>query len=444
MNTRKRIAVHATKDAIRQIKGGHPWLWASSVTRSSHLGEPGDLAVVFDDKRRFVAIGLWDPKSQIALRVLHSGEPKTIDEEFFTDRLITANELRQSVYQNPDHDAYRMVHGENDQLPGLVIDRYRDVAVIRLDTIAWLKYLELFCDLLVELFECKSVYLRTSRKVANLLPVDIKDGDLLAGEAATQPIVFKENGLFFQANVIHGQKTGHFLDQRDNRNLFGSFCEGADVLDVFCNTGGFTLNAAKNHAHSLTFIDQSPFAVEATVQHLKLNGFIEANEHNMASSQPWPHEQTPQNQALSPNQYRLATNSGLSSSANSQLEIQPIVDDAFHAMETLIRQHQRFDCVAIDPPSFAPNSTAVDAALRSYTRLASLGARLCQEDGLFMQASCSARIDAAQLRNSVKEGLAASGFGLSEIIETGHQIDHPIGFSEGSYLKAVLGRLHRL
>ncbi len=222
----RRVAVRVTPDAERQIRAGHPWVFDRSVRSVGHDGAPGDLAVVFDRARDFLAIGLYDPTSPIRIRILHRGRPTTIDEAWFAGALDAALDRRAPGFPVIDDDgstltdAYRLVHGENDGLGGLVVDRYGDHVVIEVFTPAWLPYLGVVVDALRRRLEPRRVVLRLARLVQRTATHGLVDGQVIAGEGtgdAAPSVTFVENGLRFGADLGRGQKTGHFCDQRDNR-----------------------------------------------------------------------------------------------------------------------------------------------------------------------------------------------------------------------------------
>lgn len=397
----RRIAVHPRPAAVREIAGGHPWLWSGSVQRRSHVGQPGDLAAIFDRNRRFVAIGLYDPDAPIEVRVLHRGEPRTIDADFFLERLVEAIDRRRRLADDPETTGYRLVHGENDSLPGLVVDRYAEVLVVRLDTAAWLAHLATIVPQLVELIEPTTVVLRTSRSVRDRLPAGIGDGMTLHGPDPSESVRFFESGMEMSADVVTGQKTGHFCDQRDNRRLVAHRCRDANVLDVFCNTGGFSVAAAAAGARSVTSIDIAPGAITATIRHMELN------------------------------RARL----GFTGTHQAQAE------EAFDAMNRLADDRACFDVVIIDPPSFAPNQASVAPARRAYRRLCALGIELLGSGGTLFQASCSSRIDEVDFYDLIADEVDRAGLVATNMIRTGHGLDHPVDFPEGAYLKAVVADL---
>ena len=396
--SRERMAVNVTGDALRQLKGGHPWIWDGSITSISFEGLPGDLAVVFDDKRNFAGIGLWDPRAAIAIRLLHHGKPRTIDNAFFADKLLDAYARRQLLHDDPGTTGYRLVHGENDGLPGLVIDRYDTTLVVKLDSEAWVPHLSAIVDPIVEIADAERAVIRSSRRITDQLPAVLRGSPTVVGTPPDGPIEFLENGLVFQADVERGQKTGHFLDQRDNRRLIGEQCRDGHVLDVFCNSGGFSVYAAAGGARSVHSIDVSQHAIDATSAH------IERNRERLGFD-----------------------------TAHTTLAA-----DAFDAMEDLVDRRQRFDAVIVDPPSFAPNTASIPAARRAYRRLTSLAIDLLAPGGTLLQASCSTRISGDEFYQLVTDEIAQANQQATNTIRTAHAVDHPIGFSQGAYLKAVI------
>jgi 23S rRNA (cytosine1962-C5)-methyltransferase len=403
----RRLAVRVTPDALRRVRAGHPWLFDGSVVSVNHEGAPGDLAVIFDDDRKFAAIGLWDPASPIRVKVLHRGDPVAIDETWFTQRLGAALERRRSLAETSGGPAattgYRLVHGENDGLPGLVIDRYGHVLVVKLYSTAWIAHLAAVVPALLRLLPSRSVVLRLARALRDQPLHGLTEGVSLSGPEVDAPIPFLEHGLHFEADVVHGQKTGHFLDQRDNRALVGESAGGARVLDVFSCSGGFSVHAAAGGARAVLSIDSSPGAIEAARTNMALNA------------------------ALPP---------------VSMCRHTTTIGEAFGVLEELGTQRGKFDIVVIDPPSFARNALAVPRAIQAYQRLAELAAPLVERDGLLVHASCSARVTDADFFRAIHAGCAKVSIELDEVRRTGHPIDHPIGFAEGAYLKALYARPH--
>jgi 23S rRNA (cytosine1962-C5)-methyltransferase len=393
----RRLALRVSPAALREIRAGSPWVFDGSITSSADPGAPGDLAVIFDDKRRFAAIGLWDPNSAIRVKVLHTGSPARIDDAWWRQQLRQAFDRRASLAADDTTNAYRLVHGENDGLPALVVDRYASTLVVKLYSAAWFPHLAAIVDALAELLTPERIVLRLARAVASGDTFGLTDGTTLAGRPPSGPVMFRERGLTMEADVEHGQKTGHFLDQRDNRSLVRGMAAGRDVLDVFASTGGFALAAAAGGARSVHLVDQSAPALAAAERNLGHNRRLR--------------------------EVRECT-------------IRTTVGDAFDVLAALDRRAERdtdrFDIVILDPPSFASNQTQVDRALRAYAKLTRLGVALLRPGGALVQASCSSRVSADQFFDTV---LAAAP--LHEIRRTGHPVDHPTTFPQGAYLKAI-------
>jgi 23S rRNA (cytosine1962-C5)-methyltransferase len=399
----RRLALRVTAGALREIRSGTPWVFDRSVTSVSDTAAPGDLAVIFDDQRRFAAIGLWDPDSPVRVKVLHAGAPTTIDADWWRATLGAALERRESLAADASTTAYRCVHGENDGLPALVVDRYDSTLVVKLYSAAWFAHLTTLIDALVDVLTPERIVLRLGRTVAAGETFGLADGDTLIGYPPERPVLFRERGLTMEADVVHGQKTGHYLDQRDNRMLVRGIAAGRDVLDVFASTGGFALAAAAGGARSVHLVDQSAPA-------------LAAGQRNLAHNR------------------RLRE--------VRECAIHTSVGDAFDVLAALGRRDaERFDLVVLDPPSFASRQSHVDRALRSYAVLTRLGVALLRPGGVLVQASCSSRVTADQFFETVLTAARDAGRPLHETRRTGHAVDHPIGFPQGAYLKAIFAHV---
>jgi len=396
--------VRVSPDALRQIRGGHPWVYDGSITSTSHDGSPGDLAVVFDDRRSFAAIGLWDPKSPIRIKILHTGQPARIDREFWLTRLSTALSIRQPLIDDPANEGIRLLHGENDGLPGLVLDIYSNVAVLKLYTAAWLPHLHTLTGVIETLVSPDSLIVRFSRNISHDLPPGLAEGSTLLGPVPVEPVMFLENGLRFEAHPLTGQKTGHFLDQRDNRQKVRDLATGSRVLDVFSSTGGFGVHAAAGGAYEVHSVDITPGAILTATRNM-------AHNRSLTSVAACRHVVT--------------------------------TADAFETMAALADRHERYDMVIIDPPSFAQRRSNVPAALRAYARLSVLALQLVSDGGVLVQASCSSRVTADDFHRGVEQAARSGGFDMEVLARTGHCLDHPVGFVHGSYLKAIFTRISR-
>ncbi len=417
--SKKRIALRVTSAAERAIKQGHPWIFESAITYESHQGKAGDLAVIFDKKRNFLAIGLYDPKAMIRVRVLQRLKPATIGQDFFKAKLDAANQLRAPLRDSPPErltNGCRLVHGENDGFPGLVIDRYAETYVIKLYTSAWIPHLNdvlhaldsviasdatRFPSLQTEIATATKPHRNDEYQVVLRLGGSVKDnnfaledGMLLQGEPLASAVIFHENGLRFEADPVLGQKTGFFLDQRENRARVEKLAKGKRVLNIFSYTGGFSIYAARGGATEVVSLDASKPATDAAERNFKLN-FSQSNIHKT------------------------------------------ITGDAFTEMVRMKAEKQRFEMVIIDPPSFAKKASQRDAAINAYQKLTRLGLDILAPNGILVQASCSSRVESEAFFDAIHIAARQAGRPLNEIERTSHALDHPIGFKEGEYLKCL-------
>ena len=402
----RRIALRVKPAAERALRQSHPWIFDSSIRRQSHEGRAGDLAVIFDSRDRFLAVGLFDPDSPIRVRVLHHGRPLTIDADWFRDQMAAAFSLRSKLF-DANTTGYRLLHGENDGLPGLVIDRYGEECAVRLDTAAWVPHLPQILPLVLELAPLTRITLRLSRRMqaSPATLQGLEDGQRLFGPPGEGPVTFKENGLAFEADLVRGQKTGFFLDQRDNRlrletliNQDGSLRR---VLNVFAYTGAFAVYAARGGADRLTNVDASEAALTVAKRNLLLN------------KEQW---------------------------ATRSTRHEAFGGDAFGIMHMLGDEGRVFDAIAVDPPSFARSRHEQGQAKWAYRRLAQLALRLLRPQGLLLMASCSSRVDREAFFALINRAATEAGRPLAEVARTGHPADHPIGFPEGAYLKCLFAR----
>ena len=298
--------------------------------------------------------------------------------------------------------AYRVIHGENDAMPGCVIDRYGSTLVLKLYSASWLGLLPTLVPLIDELLRPDALILRLSRHVGRGDTGGLVDGQALIGNAPDAPIEFAENGLVFEADVVRGQKTGFFLDQRDNRFRVRSLASGARVLDVFSCSGGFSVNAAAGGATLVHSVDISAHAIDAAKANMERNDkrpAVRACRHEVTTG------------------------------------------DAFEVMEHMMSRGRQFDLVLVDPPSFASSQRQIDGALRSYARLAELAVSLVSRGGTLVACSCSSRVTGPEFAGAVREGADRAGARLSDISHSTHPVDHPVGFAHGAYLKALTARV---
>ena len=400
----KRIAIKVKPVAERSIRQGHPWVFEGSIVKQSGEGKAGDLAIVFDQKKnKFLALGLLDPGSPIRVKILQKGKPATIDGEWFRQKTATAFAKRKALLET-DTDGYRLLHGENDGLPGLVADVYAEVLVVKIYSAIWRPYLSVLLPQIFATAKAKTLVIRLSRNLQNDAGFGLSDGQIICGELPGGEVVFREHGLKFSANVVRGHKTGFFLDHRHNRKRVGELASlSADrqaskkVLDVFAYAGGFSVHALAGGAAEVWSLDISAHALEMAKRNVALN--FSGKKHRT------------------------------------------LAEDAFEGMKKLSARGQKFGLVIVDPPSFAKREKEVEAALKSYGRLAKLAAKLVSPGGILFMASCSSRVSADVFFEKTESGLAASGRKRVLLEKTFHDLDHPIGFPEGAYLKAGYWRM---
>lgn len=388
-----RLAVKLSKKGERSVRSGHPWIFSDSVEKVNKKGSAGDLAIIFGSRSNEVmGVGLYDPSSPIRIKMLHAGGPATIDEVFFQDRISEAFEERRPLLKTSTN-SYRLLFGENDGFPGFIADVYAEVLVVKLYSEIWFPYLKPILSKLIETSKVATAVLRMSRNLQNKHPHNLKDGMVLFGTLQDENVHFKEHGVNFSANVIKGHKTGYFLDHRHNRKRVGELSEGKMVLDVFSYAGGFSVHALAGGASEVCSVDISKQALEVARYNASLN--IYEGKHST------------------------------------------IAGDAFEVLEQLISDGRSYDLVVIDPPSFAKSAREVEGAKKKYRQLASLGNQLVNRNGILVLASCSSRVSSEDFFGINNEVLNSSGRKYKLIETSFHDIDHPISFPEGAYLKTA-------
>ena len=387
-----RLRITAAAETI--VRGGHPWVFAQSVREQNRPGATGELAVIFDRNNRFLAVGLYDAQSPIRVRVLHAGKPQQIDSQWWQQRTAAACAIRQNLFDSQT-TGYRCINGENDGWPGLVLDQYDTTRVLKLYTAAWLSRL----DEMVVLLKGKGrLVLRLSRNIQKQAHDDfaLDDGQILHGAPLEGPVLFMENGLRFEADVLRGQKTGFFLDQRENRRNVESLAQGRSVLNLFSYSGGFSLYAARGGAARVCSLDISEHALAAA-------------RRNFALNQGHP--------------------------TVAQCRHETLQTDAF----LWLRQNpdERFDLIVFDPPSLAKRETEKEDALAAYAKLIEASLARLQKNGILVAASCSAHVSADEFFNLTRAAAQKSGRKFNELRTTRHPADHPATFPEGEYLKCI-------
>src|SRR4051812_13827843 len=369
-----RLRLRPTAESI--VRGGHPWVFADSIKEQNREGAPGELAVIFDRNDKFLAVGLYDPDSPIRVRILHVGKPIKVDASFWKARLDAALEKRAGLFDEQT-TGFRCIHGENDGFPGLVVDRYGETLVVKIYTAAWRERVHEVVPLLSPIH---TIVLRTSRNL-NLAEAEVRRGSV------DGPVEFLENGLRFEADVLRGQKTGFFLDQRENRKIVGTLARDRDVLNAFSFSGGFSVYAAHGGARSVPALDISAHAPASARRNFDLNN---------------------------PEESRHKT----------------IQADTFEFLAA--KPTFRFGLIILDPPSLAKRESEKPGALRAYRKLVESALAWLAPNGILVVASCSAHVTPEEFFSTV---LKASK--LKEFRRTENPPDHPATFPEARYLKCI-------
>src|SRR5437899_6044232 len=409
------LRLRVTGAAETAIRAGHPWVFSGSLREQNRGGRLGELAAIYDRKDRFLAIGLFDPDSPLRVRVLHAGNPVTIDGAWWRERLRQAIARRDGLFDKQT-TGYRWINGESDGWPGLVLDRYDTTLVLKLYTAAWLPRLKQVVDLIGSVPPASSrqerpasatapdrkstggfcqrdagswLVLRLSRNIQDAAQgrFSLADGQWLLGDRRDACPTFLESGLRFEADVVRGQKTGFFLDQRENRRTVESLAQDRDVLNAFSFTGGFSVYAARGGARSVTDLDIS--------------------RHAMAGSKR-----------------NFALNSHVSSIASCRHEM--IHADAFEWIEQ--GPKRGFDFVILDPPSLAKRESERPRAIRAHRKLASAGIERLKPGGILAAAACSAHVSAEEFFTAVRQAAKESLRGFTELQTKSHATDHPATF----------------
>jgi 23S rRNA (cytosine1962-C5)-methyltransferase len=381
----------------RPFYGRHPWVFAGAVEAIE--GEPadGDAVEVFAHEGHFIAHGIHNSRSKIRVRLYSWEQDAPLDRAFFRDRLEGAIRLRGMLGLEGPGRACRLVFSEGDGLSGCVVDQYDRWLVVQFTSLALAVRREMLAELLVELVQPAGIYLRTERGIGKLEGLELQDGPLW-GELPDGPLTIDEAGVRFQVNLAEGQKTGFYLDQRDNRQAVARLAAGRRVLDAFCYTGGFGLHAARAGARSVLGIDQSPAALDLAAANAQLNGFA---------------------------------------------NVEFIRKDVFAQLESLASAGERFDLVVLDPPKFARNRSAIDEALRGYRRLHLAALDLLSADGILVTCCCSGLITADMLKDLLAEVAAAKRREVRLLDVRGAAPDHPVSVAclESQYLKCLIAHV---
>jgi 23S rRNA (cytosine1962-C5)-methyltransferase len=382
----------------KSLQRCHPWIFSGAVERIEGNPASGDTVQVCDAQGGFLAWAAYNSQSQICARVWSWQAEEKIDADFFRKKISSALAARKELKLDQHSNGMRLIHGESDGLPGLIVDQYDGVLVLQLGSAGAERWRDTFAEVLQELCKPACIYERSDSDGRELegLP---KRNEILRGKLPVNLSV-TENGIRIAVDVAAGQKTGFYLDQRDNRALIGNLAEGRDVLNCFCYTGGFSLYALRGGAKSVLSIDSSAEALQLAQRNVELNGFD-------ASRAEWQDK------------------------------------DVFEALRKLRDQNRKFDLIVLDPPKFAPTAAFAEKASRAYKDINLLGFKLLRPGGILATYSCSGGIS-DDLFQKIIAGAALDAGVDAQIVHKVHAAaDHPVllSFPEGAYLKGLVLRV---
>jgi 23S rRNA (cytosine1962-C5)-methyltransferase len=373
------------KNEEHRIANGHQWIFSNEI--ASFRGAPvvGDVVELLRHDEKFLGLGFYHPHSLIAFRFL-TAEQEDISTKFFERRILQAYALRQKLY--PGEETFRLVHGEGDFLPGLIIDKYNEFFSLQILSAGMEKRITLICEVLESIFHPKAIVARneTANRSLEELPLEKK---ILKGNPSIT--IIDDGGVKFEVDILQGQKTGFFLDQRENRKTIHRYASGAAVLDCFCNEGGFALHAASAQAVSVRGLDIS----ESSIAKAKVNA-------------------------------RLNT-------AAAEFEVQDTLD----ALRKFGEDRKRFDMIILDPPSFTKSKKNIPAALRGYKEINAAALRLLAPGGFLVSASCSHHITEEGFLSALEQAAVKAKRAIQLLEFSGAGPDHPIipAMPETRYLK---------
>ena len=380
----------------KSLKRRHPWLFSGAIEKLSGKPGSGDTVEIRDASGKSQGRAAYSPKSQIRARMWTFDANEEVDAAFFRRRIERALALREALPARRHTNALRLVHGESDGLPGLIVDRYADVLVAQFLAAGVERWRDPILDALSELTAAEAIFERSDAEVRKFEALPARVGFARGNRNASRcPIV--EYGLNFRVDVEQGQKTGFFLDQRENRQRVRELAAGREVLDGFCYTGGFSIAALAGGARRITAIESSAPALEVARENLAANPFDAA-------------------------------------------KVQFVHGDVFAQLRALRDRAAQFQMVILDPPKFAPSAAQVKNAARAYKDINLLALKLLAPGGLLATFSCSGGVS-AELFQSIVAGAALDAGADAKIVERfGAAADHPVAleFPEGEYLKGLL------
>jgi 23S rRNA (cytosine1962-C5)-methyltransferase len=381
------------KQEEERLLSGHQWIFSNEIKTIQGNPEPGDVIELHRHDGKFLGIGFFHPNSLIAFRLL-SREREEITFEFFEKRLSQALSLRRRLF--PHAETFRLAHGEGDFLPGLIIDKYNEYVSIQTLSLGMDRRITLICDVLESLLHPKAIVERNESPLRTLEQLPLKK-DVLRG--TLEQTIVAENGVKFKIDLLSGQKTGIFLDQRDNRKAIRRYVKGATVLDCFCNEGGFSLNAVEGGAESVRGVDSSDTAIAKA----KVNATI-----------------------------------------NQKTNLVFEVADVFELLKSAADDQKRYDAIILDPPSFARNKKSVFTALRGYKEINTNALRLINPGGFLISASCSHHVAEDAFFSTIEASARSAGRSVQLLESAGASPDHPVlpSMPETRYLKFGIFAVH--
>ncbi|MBX3680206.1 MAG: class I SAM-dependent methyltransferase [Rhodocyclaceae bacterium] len=380
----------------RSLLRRHPWIFAGSVDRLDGRARAGDTVTVVDAEGTELARAAWSPESQIRARVWSFDPQQAIDHAFFKRAVAASVARRQTHPWLAGQEGVRLIHGESDGLPGVIADRYGKVVTLQLTSAGAEKWREAIVAGIVQATGCEAVFERSDSEVRGREGLEAVTG-CVHGALPDGVLSIVENGVRMEVDVVGGHKTGFYLDQRDNRLLTGQLAAGRDVLNCFCYTGGFSLQALSGGARSVLSIDSSAPALASAARNLALNPKLDA------ARAEWRE------------------------------------DDVFKALRTLREEGRRFDMIILDPPKFAPSAAYAERAARAYKDINLSGFRLLSPGGILMTYSCSGGVGLELFQKIVAGAASDAGVEARILHRLGAAPDHPVGLAvpEGEYLKGL-------
>jgi 23S rRNA (cytosine1962-C5)-methyltransferase len=383
--------VKLNKKISRRVENGHPWIFGNEIDATDGAFEPGDVVEIFTHDLQFIGKGYINPQSQIAVRILTRKKEEQVDENFFYEKIKTAWRYRQ---QTGYTENCRLVFGEADFLPQLIIDKFNDYFVIQTLALGIDKWKPAIVHALEKIFSPKGIYERNDVPVRELEGLEQKKGFL--SEPFDTHIIIKENGLQFHADLANGQKTGYFLDQHDNRNAIQHIVKNADVLGVFTYTGSFEIHAAAYGAKSVLGLDISQNAIDMCIKNAQLNKLQNTCTFNCVN--------------------------------------------AFDVLKAWGKEGRAYDVVMLDPPSFAKSRNAIDKAITGYKEINLRGMKLVKPGGFLVTSSCTNLIGAALFLDIIQQAATDARRILRQVVFNTQSADHPImnGLENTHYLKFLI------